>query len=264
MKEAQLREIFEAYGRVLECTIPRAHDPTMNRLYGFVEFSNELEATVAQRNTDGKVLYGMQLNVRYSIDMDKRQGFKSFWQEKPRSRSRSPVSYSLSSELKAQKDKLTLENRAALEKNQRLVRDIDSLQTKSTQIAAENDVLRKQLEQFKGIRIFLPCGHAKTVKEAEATQLEKLFDEGFERLSLEERQNGALVLKLRARAVQILEKMHESFRCRTPVRIKFDTCGHSQDTECWIRRNQTEGGKRVKCEAGNAAGGLCCDVGIKY
>jgi len=264
VKETQLREIFEAYGKVLECTIPRAHDPTMNRLYGFVEFTNELDATVAQRSTDGKVLYGMQLSVRYSIDPDKRQGFKSFWQDKPRSRSRSPVTYSLSNELKAQKDKLALENRAAIDKNQRLTGSISSLQDKNTQIAAENDALRKQLEQFKGIRIFLPCGHPKTVKESEAAQLEKLFDEGFERLSLEERQNGALVLKLRARAVQILEKMHESFRCRTPVRIKFDTCGHWQETECWIRRNQAEGGKRVKCEAENGAGRLCCDVGIKY
>ena len=249
---------------MLECTIPRAHDPTMNRLYGFVEFTNEVDAAVAQRNTDGKVLYGMQLNVRYSIDMDKKFGSKSFWQEKPRSRSRSPVSYSLSSELKAQKEKLAVENRVAIEKNQRLSKDIDTLQTKITQTAAENEILRKQLEQFKGTRIFLPCGHPKVVKESESSQLEKLFDDGFERLTLEERQNGALVLKLRARAVQILEKMHESFRCRALVRIRFDTCGHWQETECWIRRNHVEGGKRVKCEAVNESGRSCFEVGIKY
>lgn len=214
-----------------------------------------MDAASALRSTDCKVLYGMQLNVRYAIDMDRRTPSKPFWPERPRSRSRSP-GYSLSSELKTQKDKLAMENKAAIDKNQRLVRDIEALQAKVTQLSAENEVIRKQLEQYRGVRIVLPCGHPKLVKEAEAAQLESLFNEGFDRLSLDERQNGALILKLRARIVQILEKMHESFRCRTAVRLRFESCGHWQETECWIRRNHAEGGKRVKCEA--SAGGRMC------
>ena len=272
VRETQLRELFEHYGRVLECVIPRAHDPTMSRLYGFVQFENEAEAATAQKATEGKVVFGIPLNVRFSIDMDRRSGQKPpqglFWGEsRTHSRSRSPVArphYSLSNELKLQRDKLAVDNKGMLEKNQRLVRDIESLQAKITQTNAENDVFRRQLEQMKGVRIYLPCGHPKLIKEQEANQLEKLFEEGFERLSIEERRNGALTQKLRIKAVQILEKMHESFKCRAAVRLLFDTCGHWQETECWIKRNHEEGGKRIKCEVMTDAAVPCHEVALKY
>merc|ERR1712137_597882 len=59
-----LREMFNKYGEVRDCYIPRDHATNQSRGFGFIRYANEDEAEAAIEGCDRKVLQGRELRVQ--------------------------------------------------------------------------------------------------------------------------------------------------------------------------------------------------------
>lgn len=72
--EAALRSLFEAYGAVESVNIVTDRDSGQPRGFGFVEMSNDAEATQAISGLNGKDLEGRTLNVNEARPKTDRPG----------------------------------------------------------------------------------------------------------------------------------------------------------------------------------------------
>ena len=62
--EAELRELFEAYGRVQSCTLVMDPKTCTSKGFGFVEMPKPGEAKAATKNLNGKELGGQLIRVK--------------------------------------------------------------------------------------------------------------------------------------------------------------------------------------------------------
>lgn len=62
--QAQLRELFEAYGRVQTCTLVMDAKTGGSKGFGFVEMPKPGEAKAAMKNLNGKELQGQLVRVK--------------------------------------------------------------------------------------------------------------------------------------------------------------------------------------------------------
>ena len=62
--EAELRELFEAYGRVQSCTLVMDTKTGASKGFGFVEIPKPGEAKAAMKNLNGKELGGQLIRVK--------------------------------------------------------------------------------------------------------------------------------------------------------------------------------------------------------
>ena len=62
--EAELRELFEAYGRVQSCTLVMDAKSGTSKGFGFVEMPKPGEAKAAVKNLNGKELSGQFIRVK--------------------------------------------------------------------------------------------------------------------------------------------------------------------------------------------------------
>jgi len=81
--ENEVRELFEAYGKIESINLIRDNYSKMLKGFGFVEMNNEDEAKNAIKNLDGQLLNGRPLTVNIarekSDDGNKRRtGFKRY------------------------------------------------------------------------------------------------------------------------------------------------------------------------------------------
>ena len=72
--ESALRSLFEAYGAVESVSIVTDRDTGQSRGFGFVEMSNDDEATKAIGGLNGKDLQGRTLNVNEARPKTDRPG----------------------------------------------------------------------------------------------------------------------------------------------------------------------------------------------
>ena len=62
--EAELREMFEAYGKVQSCTIVMDNKSGGSKGFGFVEMPKSGDAKAAMKNLNGKDLAGNNIRVK--------------------------------------------------------------------------------------------------------------------------------------------------------------------------------------------------------
>lgn len=62
--EAELRELFEAYGRVQSCTLVMDTSTGASKGFGFIEMPKPGEAKAAVKNLNGKELGGQLIRVK--------------------------------------------------------------------------------------------------------------------------------------------------------------------------------------------------------
>ena len=63
-KEAELREMFEAYGSVQSCTLILDKETGGSKGFGFIEMPRSGEANAAIKNLNGKELDGSKIRVK--------------------------------------------------------------------------------------------------------------------------------------------------------------------------------------------------------
>jgi RNA recognition motif-containing protein len=63
VSEENLRQAFEAFGKVISATIVKDKYSGQPRGFGFVEMPDQAEAQAAIQNLNGKELLGRQMNV---------------------------------------------------------------------------------------------------------------------------------------------------------------------------------------------------------
>ncbi len=64
--EQELREMFEAYGRVQSCTLIMDEKTGVSKGFGFVEMPKPGEAKAAMKSLNGQVIAGSALRVKKS------------------------------------------------------------------------------------------------------------------------------------------------------------------------------------------------------
>lgn len=64
--EPILKDAFEHYGEIIEVKVICHHVTGMSKGYGFVNFTNELVATAALKEMNGKLLDGRNIRVEYA------------------------------------------------------------------------------------------------------------------------------------------------------------------------------------------------------
>ena len=62
--EADIREMFEAYGRVQSCALVLDRQTGTSKGFGFVEMPRPGEAKAAMKNLNGKVVAGQKIRVK--------------------------------------------------------------------------------------------------------------------------------------------------------------------------------------------------------
>lgn len=62
--EADIREMFEAYGRVQSCALVLDKQTGTSKGFGFVEMPRPGEAKAAMKNLNGKVVAGQKIRVK--------------------------------------------------------------------------------------------------------------------------------------------------------------------------------------------------------
>jgi RNA recognition motif-containing protein len=62
--EAEIREMFEAYGRVQSCTLVMDSKTGTSKGFGFVEMPRPGEAKAAMKNLNGKIVAGQKIRVK--------------------------------------------------------------------------------------------------------------------------------------------------------------------------------------------------------
>ncbi len=62
--EGEVREMFEAYGRVQSCTLVLDQKTGGSKGFGFVEMPNPGEAKAAMKNLNGRVVAGQKIRVK--------------------------------------------------------------------------------------------------------------------------------------------------------------------------------------------------------
>ncbi len=72
--EEEIRNAFEAFGKVTSVTLVKDKYSGQPRGFGFVEMADEAEAQTAIQNLNGKELLGRQLNVNEAHPRNERGG----------------------------------------------------------------------------------------------------------------------------------------------------------------------------------------------
>lgn len=62
--EAEVREMFEAYGRVQSCSLVMDKQTGTSKGFGFVEMPKPGEAKAAMQNLNGKIVAGQKIRVK--------------------------------------------------------------------------------------------------------------------------------------------------------------------------------------------------------
>lgn len=62
--EADVREMFEAYGRVQSCSLVMDKQTGTSKGFGFVEMPKPGEAKAAMKNLNGKLVAGQKIRVK--------------------------------------------------------------------------------------------------------------------------------------------------------------------------------------------------------
>jgi len=62
--EQELREMFEAYGRVQSCSLVMDNKTGVSKGFGFVEMPKPGEAKAAMKNLNGKDVAGSKIRVK--------------------------------------------------------------------------------------------------------------------------------------------------------------------------------------------------------
>jgi len=62
--EADVREMFEAYGRVQSCSLVMDKQTGTSKGFGFVEMPKPGEAKAAMKNLNGKIVAGQNIRVK--------------------------------------------------------------------------------------------------------------------------------------------------------------------------------------------------------
>lgn len=66
--EGELRQMFEAYGRVQSCTLVLDTKTGGSKGFGFVEMPSPGEAKAAMKNLNGKLVAGQKIRVKKAED----------------------------------------------------------------------------------------------------------------------------------------------------------------------------------------------------
>lgn len=69
--EQEIREEFEAYGRVQSCTLVMDAKTGTSKGFGFVEMPKPGEAKAAMKNLNGKLMAGQKIRVKKAEDKPK-------------------------------------------------------------------------------------------------------------------------------------------------------------------------------------------------
>ena len=75
--ELDLKEIFEAYGRVVYVRILKNSETQLSRGFGFVEMSTTEEAQNAISSLDGREVDGRQIKVNEARPKEKREEYSN-------------------------------------------------------------------------------------------------------------------------------------------------------------------------------------------
>jgi RNA recognition motif-containing protein len=66
--EAELREMFESYGRVQSCTLVMDKKTSTSKGFGFIEMPRPGDAKAAMKNLNGKDVAGNKIRVKKAED----------------------------------------------------------------------------------------------------------------------------------------------------------------------------------------------------
>jgi len=76
LTQQELREMFEAYGRVQSCTLVMDSKTGISKGFGFVEMPKPGEAKAAMKNLNGQDVGGSRIRVKKAEPTDAKGGRK--------------------------------------------------------------------------------------------------------------------------------------------------------------------------------------------
>mmetsp|Transcript_16127 Transcript_16127/g.23330 ORF Transcript_16127/g.23330 Transcript_16127/m.23330 type:complete len:246 (+) Transcript_16127:11-748(+) len=212
--EEAVRSLFEKYGRVVSCALPKDYSTGRHRQFGFITFHSESDAEKALLRTDYKEFFGKNLRVKFASK-----------QKSPprRSRSSSPRRRKTAeSELRDKIEELQKSKNDMIRENEELRHAINDYKSRKEE-------LKKELETYKSQSVaFMPCGHQKVLSAKDKQLIENALETALGKLTLEEKANEGVINQLKARIyTEMQSKFPDTYRCTEKVKT------HRHTKECW-------------------------------